>query len=90
MFPSLGCEGKGKRPLEEGQPCPSGVLLPFVDPASFVPQSNSHGTVFIQVKLFTVQMIVGSHPSDPDAGGVLSSKDANCVVALLGRDHRGA
>lgn len=34
-------------------------------------------------------MIVRSHPSDPDAGGVLASKDADCVVALLGRDHRG-
>lgn len=95
MFPSLGHEGEGKRALGErvrslmANPGPLGVSLPFVDPASLIPQSDSHGAVFIQVKLFTVQVIVWSDPSDPDAGGVLSSKDADCVVALLGRDHRG-
>lgn len=72
----------------DGQTCPLDVLLPFVDSASFIPQSNSHSTVFIQVKLFTVQVIIRSHPSDPHAGGVLSGKDADCIVALLGRDHR--
>lgn len=61
-----------------------------MDPASFIPQSNSHRTVFIQVKLFTVEVIVRSHPSNPDAGGVLSGKDADCVVALLERDGRRA
>lgn len=59
-----------------------------MDTASFIPQCNSHHTVFIQVKLFTVEVIVRSHPSDPDAGGVLSGKDADCIVALLERHRR--
>lgn len=93
---SLGLQGgvEGKRPLEggsgepNGQPCLLGTPLPFMDSASFIPQSDSHRAVFVQVKLFTVQVIVWSHPSNPDAGRVLASEDANGIVALLCRDDR--
>lgn len=84
-----GASGSKRKGGARGPPCLLGAPLPFVDSASFISKSDSHCAVFIQVKLITIQVIVWSNPSNPDAGGVLPSKDADGIVALLWRD-RGA
>lgn len=57
-------------------------FLPLMDPSSLVTQCYGDCSVFTQVEVVAIVMVVGGNPSNPHGSRVLTSKDPYRVVVL--------
>lgn len=53
-----------------------------MDASSLVTQGYGDRSVFTEVEVVAVVMVVGGYPPNPHTGGVLTSKDPYRVVVL--------
>lgn len=58
------------------------MLSPLMDSSSLVTQGYGDCTVFTEVEVVAIVMVVGGNPSNPHTGRVLTSKDPYRVVVL--------
>lgn len=61
---------------------PGFPFLPLMDSTSLVTQGHGDCSVFTEVEVVAIVMIVGGNPSNPHASRVLTSKDPYRVVVL--------
>lgn len=61
---------------------PGFLVLPLMDSTSLVTQGHGDCSVFTEVEVVAIVMIVGGNPSNPHASRVLTSKDPYRVVVL--------
>lgn len=55
-----------------------------MDSASLITQGYGDRSVFTEVEVIAIVMVVGSNPSNPHAGRVLTGEDSHRVVVLQG------
>lgn len=55
-----------------------------MDSASLVTQGYCDCSVFTEVEVIAIVMVVGGNPSNPHAGRVLTGEDSHRVVVLQG------
>lgn len=53
-----------------------------MDSSSLITQGYSNCSVFTEVKIVAIVMVVGGNPANPHASRVLTSKDPHRVVVL--------
>ncbi len=53
-----------------------------MDSSSLITQGHGDCSVFTEVEVVAIVMVVGGNPSNPDAGWVLTSEDSYRVVVL--------
>lgn len=53
-----------------------------MDSSSLVTQRNGYCSVFTEVEVVAIVMIVGGNPSNPHTGRVLTSEDPHRVIVL--------
>lgn len=61
------------------------LVLPLINSPTFITQGYCDCTVFAQVEVIAIVVVIRRNPSDPHASRVLASKDPYRVVILKGQ-----